>query len=533
VAIRGVNLIRAIRLSLGQDRGFGLSVPLSDAQIIYAIKTSISAYGRYHPRFSYQSTLAPLGKSEFTPVPAVRGIRQLSMVPVSGLLPLTLPEMALIGGQFISFGTAIDYNLVEQYCLSPDTKILTTDLRWATLGEARIGDELIGFDENAIARDRRRFKRTRIEHLSRVTLPSVKITMSNGIEVICSRNHRWLSLSPCGGNIRWRDTRTEVRSLSVGNQIYTLGPPWAEENTRESGWLAGVIDGEGWLSKAQGNPMGIAQCPGEIHSAVHAALASRGFTCGDRATDDSEDSTTDCRTVSILGGFTQKLRLLGSVRPLRLLQKAPVMWEGTSVGASEVTTIVSIEDVGEVDLISIGTGTQTLVANGLLSHNSIYLQWKDAADTVFSNKPSYCHLPDINKIYFYNPSSSCKVSFQGEMDWYINPDDDVLWDESFNDSNTADPTDQKPSVPHPEHLDEALGLIPENHVVNWVRKLALGESMKILGRMFSRYGSIPGVDGKDIQLNGPALLEEGKEIWEEALTEVRLAAVAMIPPVYR
>lgn len=279
MAIRGVNLIRALRLSLGQDRGFGLSVPLSDTQIIYAIKTSIAAYGRYHPRFSYQNTLAPLGKSEFTPVPKIRGIRQLSMVPVSGLLPLTLPEMALIGGQFISFGTAIDYNLVEQY--------------------------------------------------------------------------------------------------------------------------------------------------------------------------------------------------------------------------------------------------------------SIYLQWKDAADTVFSNKPSYCHLPDINKIYFYNPSSSCKVSFQGEMDWYVNPDDDVLWDESFNVSNTADPLDQKPSVPHPEHLDEALGLIPENHVFNWVRKLALGESMKILGRMFSRYGSIPGVDGKDIQLNGPALLEEGKDIWDETLTEVRLAAVAAIPPVYR
>jgi hypothetical protein len=76
-------------------------------------------------------------------------------------------------------------------------------------------------------------------------------------------------------------------------------------------------------------------------------------------------------------------------------------------------------------------------------------------------------------------------------------------------------------------------LIPENHVVNWVRKLAIGESMKILGRMFSRYGSIPGVDGKDIQLNGPALIEEGTVVWDETLKEVRLASVAAIPPVFR
>lgn len=279
MTIRGVNLIRAVRLSLGQDRGFGLSVPLSDTQIIYAIKNSIAEYGRYHPRFSYQSTLAPIGTSEIIPAPKVRSIRDLQMMPINTLLPITLPEMALIGGQFISWGTAIDYKVVQEY--------------------------------------------------------------------------------------------------------------------------------------------------------------------------------------------------------------------------------------------------------------SIYLQWKEAADTVFSNRPAYCFLPDANRVYIYSPASSVKVSFTGELDWYTAPEEDLMWDDKFNDPNSTDAGDQKPSTAHPEHLDEALGLIPENHVANWVRKLAIGESMKILGRMFSRYGSIPGVDGKDIQLNGPALIEEGTVVWDETLKEVRLASVAAIPPVFR
>ena len=36
------------------------------------------------------------------------------------------------------------------YCLAPDTPVLFADMRWRPLGEVRIGDALIGFDERPL-----------------------------------------------------------------------------------------------------------------------------------------------------------------------------------------------------------------------------------------------------------------------------------------------------------------------------------------------------------------------------------------------
>src|SRR5262245_19246025 len=33
------------------------------------------------------------------------------------------------------------------YCLAPDTPVLHTDMTWRRLGETRVGDSLVGFDE--------------------------------------------------------------------------------------------------------------------------------------------------------------------------------------------------------------------------------------------------------------------------------------------------------------------------------------------------------------------------------------------------
>lgn len=273
--IRGETLIRAIRMDLGQDRGFGLDVPLSDAMIVMAIKTAIVEYGRYHPQNSYQSFNAGPGTQEYTPAPRIRGIRELSMVPTaSAHFNLTIPEMVLIGaGGVLSYGDHFDYTAPVDY----------------------------------------------------------------------------------------------------------------------------------------------------------------------------------------------------------------VAWQ----------------------------------------------QWSIATETVLSGRPGYLYIPEANKLYVYAPTKEVKVSFIGEIDWFVNWGDELMWEP------LADPNDTEPSKAHPEDLDMALSLIPENHTFIWIRKLALADSMKKLGRIFSRYESIPGVDGKDIRLNGPALLDEGKEIWDDTLLKVRLSAVSLVPPVFR
>lgn len=53
----------------------------------------------------------------------------------------------------------------------------------------------------------------------------------------------------------------------------------------------------------------------------------------------------------------------------------------------------------------------------------------------------------------------------------------------------------------------------------WVTKATLALSKQTLGRVRSKYGSIPGPAGEGITLDGPALLEEGRAEWEWLLND--------------
>ena len=70
------------------------------------------------------------------------------------------------------------------YCLPPETRVLTDDLRYVQLSEVQVGDVLAGFDEEPSAqagRSRRRhWREAVVRSVERIEQPCYEIRLSNG-----------------------------------------------------------------------------------------------------------------------------------------------------------------------------------------------------------------------------------------------------------------------------------------------------------------------------------------------------------------
>jgi hypothetical protein len=155
-----------------------------------------------------------------------------------------------------------------------------------------------------------------------------------------------------------------------------LLPEWVPATSFEDGWLAGMFDGEGCLSfsqsrdadgKVQGGGMrlSIAQNTGAALGQVHGQLARGGYATNTYYRD------SGLGVVDIAGRPGEKARLLGSLRPQRLLGKfVPEMMGRT--GRGDADEIVSIRDGGIGRIVQMETSTGTFISEGYAHHNCHY-----------------------------------------------------------------------------------------------------------------------------------------------------------------
>lgn len=275
--------------------------------------------------------------------------------------------------RWILSGTPQPNQVDDLYCVDPNSKVLTSDLRWIPAGDIRSGDELIGFDEKLVGT---KLRRTTVEAAEKTYGPRLRIITDRG-NVTCSANHRWvLKKQPLGAKFREgagylsSQLHTQwifAKDLRVGDTIAYFGGPWEFDETRDAGWAAGLLDGEGCVGK--NGAVACAQRPGPVLDRYINILRDRGFDVVTRSCTPS--SGNEVCNVFIRGPRAQ-LRLLGSLRPGRLLAKAPRLWEGRlSSGRNTAhAKILQIDNLESGPLISIQTTTRTLVVNGFLSHNS-------------------------------------------------------------------------------------------------------------------------------------------------------------------
>ena len=130
----------------------------------------------------------------------------------------------------------LQLGIVNGACLTPDHKILTSDLRYIPLGDVKVGDEIISVDEYASGNNHRRFKTGKVL-AHRIEKDVVyRVTLSDGTEFKVTDDHKWLVKT--GSTYLWKETN----QLRNGTHITKALDTWETLNTYDAGWLSGIYD---------------------------------------------------------------------------------------------------------------------------------------------------------------------------------------------------------------------------------------------------------------------------------------------------
>lgn len=247
------------------------------------------------------------------------------------------------------------------YCLVPETRVLFGDLSWRPIAQVAVGTVLVATEEDAPGRGGRTVQTTRVTQVRRRRALCVRLVFSDGREVTCSRDHRWLTKYPQGEvPWAWRD----ASDYRPGYRFMAPLRPWESRTDREAGYMEGIFDGEGcWTASGD---LSFSQKRGGVLDRAKEALALTGIPFREHHRSDSGV------TVVSLSGLQATLQALGQFRPRRLDQEA--RWVGRALNSRSHSTsveLVSIEDVGEQEVVSIETERHTFFAEGIVSHNCV------------------------------------------------------------------------------------------------------------------------------------------------------------------
>lgn len=260
------------------------------------------------------------------------------------------------------------------YCVTPDTRILTADLKWSKAESIKVGDNLIGFEEFPSKRySQRRFKKSIVEDVGRIVRPCYKITLDDGTVVKCSEEHQWLVFT-AGGRTEW----TCTKDLTSYDRIYRPLSTWNNDldNDYRIGYLSAAFDGEGHVSQINGSigQVCFTQKNNVMMEKVKQYLTELGFKYGE-----TFNEKTNVAKIYLLGGRDAYFKFLGIVRPERILAKFDLKVTGTLRYCGHTNTgfshplVIKKEFIGDNEVIPIRTTTRTYIAEGLASHNC--LKW--------------------------------------------------------------------------------------------------------------------------------------------------------------
>ena len=257
------------------------------------------------------------------------------------------------GVKLFAWSGTLTSKSLKDYCVDEGTRILKSDLNWIRAGDVKPGDELIGFDEGLGRKCK--LRRSEVLKVGRVLKPRVRVVTDRG-SVICSDTHQWVS---CYKMRSW----VETKDLKIGDEIAAYVKPWEQDTSRDGGYIAGLLDGEGWV--ASNGQVGFGQKPGVVMDNFLSALDLRGIKYRH-----SEHKSGVPRVIP--NGENEHMRVLGIFRPDRLLQKGHLTWEGKQPWGrnTQRARVIALEALEPAEVVAIETTTHTFIAEGLLSHNS-------------------------------------------------------------------------------------------------------------------------------------------------------------------
>lgn len=268
-------------------------------------------------------------------------------------------------------------------CYSPDTNILMSDYEWRRIEDVSPGDKIWCVDEYSVgvtATGRNAERRARvglIEAKVEMESDAYEVTLSNGATLKVTGNHRHLCFNRQSGT-EWK----EINKCVAGDKIRAFcPPPDGSELNYEAGWIGGLLDGEGSFGAYPGVRIALSQVDGFVLQKYKDFLKKKSIKYYELIDyrDSGSYSKMGDKPVHCIRVDRQAdiIRLLTLCKPVRFTPK-PV-FEGkklpkTCEGFEAWVSILSIKPIGKIKVIDLQTSEKTFIAEGLVSHNSTYVQ---------------------------------------------------------------------------------------------------------------------------------------------------------------
>lgn len=291
-----------------------------------------------------------------------------------------------------------DYSVPVENCVAPDTKVLCADLEWRRADELTVGQKIVAFDEHDVHYGRR-YRTSDVEVVKKVVRDSVTVETALGEPITLSKKHPVLVRFPADKVGNRRDPKTgrmmasdlgrppryrdcwewvDAGDLAPGDNIAYLSDTWSKVSSFDAGYIAAAFDGEGHLARSGSNSLALAftQRFNPMLDRVMDILDRHGFKYN-AYTVNRKDERDRYMTITIGGGRPEIMRFLGTFDCVRVRRDLPLeeLWEGVRFSIDrnvQLSTVTSVTEVGEIDLISLQTSTRTLITNGYLTHNSLW-----------------------------------------------------------------------------------------------------------------------------------------------------------------
>jgi len=260
-------------------------------------------------------------------------------------------------------------------CMAPSTLVLTQDLNWVRLSQLKIGDKLVGLDEQHEGAGRH-LRPAEVLAAEPVRLPSYKIKTEKG-EMTVSSVHPLLarkikkSYKKIGEGFNW----VEAQNLTDEYEIAFAADPWygGIYNALDQLWMGGILDGEGCLSAPKATStrkyntvLSVGQNQGPVFDRIGKILDDTDIKYTIH-----KNQNSNCYQYRMATKW-DSMKALRAFPTTRLWPKRDTVWEGAKIYGkySNAVKVQSIEFIGEADLIALETSTKTFIGDGFYQHNS-------------------------------------------------------------------------------------------------------------------------------------------------------------------
>lgn len=275
------------------------------------------------------------------------------------------------------------------YCVTPETRLLNSDLQWIRAGDVKIGDTLVGFDKTA--RLDQKHRHLQIAHITakeEKKLPVYTLHLSDGTTLYSTAEHRWFIRRSRNHAPEWMQTDRIFASMKVRYRRYPVLFPryFPVESLRENysaGFLAAAYDGEGFIRYHQDGQLllGFTQKKNAFLVSVQDKLQQYAFPYRR-----VELQKSRVQQVLFNGGRLHTYRFLMSFRPPRLLHNWRALLERGALPLTALSEVELeyIELAGTKDIAAISSSTQTYIAEGFGAHNTIGIEHEGQATDVWT-----------------------------------------------------------------------------------------------------------------------------------------------------